>query len=197
MRAEARKLDEDQKKINEQLDAWEQKPERSLRESDERKQVRQQVAEQQTKRLEKVLDRMRKTTEQAEDTEPLLAKGLYDAVRKANEQKVPEALKATQQLVDAGIPRRPPRPAQHAGQGLEQLRQGVEHAAESVLGDETAALRRAQGELDDLADQVNREIAQESADGRPPGRRGDDPADRTPARRQRADQAGDPRDRPA
>src|SRR5262249_30062414 len=117
LRAEARKLDEDQKKINEQLDAWENKPERTLREPDERKQVRQ-GAEQQTRRLDEVLDRMRNTTQEAEDTEPLLAKGLYDAVRQANEQKLPEALKATQQLVDAGIPAEAAKTGHIAGQGL-------------------------------------------------------------------------------
>ncbi len=174
MRAEARRLDEDQKKINEQLEAWEKKPERSLRESDERKQFRQ-GAEQQNKRLEQVLDRMRKTTEEAEETEPLLAKGLYDTVRKANEQKVPEAVKATQQLVDAGIPEEASKAARHAGQGIEQMRQGIERAAESVLGDETAALRRARGELDDLGEQVNREIARGNGQDNPQARPGQQP----------------------
>jgi hypothetical protein len=179
LRSEARKLDEDQKKINQQLEAWEQKPERSLRESGERKQVRQ-GAEQQTKRLEEVLDRMRKTTQEAEEAEPLLAKGLYDAVRQANENKVPEALKATEQLVNAGIPEEARKAAQHAGQGIEQLRQGVEKAAESVLGDETAALRRAQGELDDLADQVNREIARNQPRNGLQGRPGENPQEQQP-----------------
>ena len=59
--------------------------------------------------------------------------------------------------------------SRHAGQGIEQLREGVERAAKSVLGDETAALQRAQGELEDLADQVNREIAQ--ATGNQPSNR--------------------------
>ena len=190
LRAEARKLDEDQKKINEQLDAWEQKPERSLRESDERKQVRQS-AEQQTKRLDQVLDRMRNTTQEAEDTEPLLAKGLYDAVRQANEQKIPEALKVTQQLVDAGFPGEALKPARIAGKGIEQLRQGIEHAAESVLGDETAALRRAQGELDDLANQVNREIARNQPKANPQGRDGENQPDANAAGAE-AQQPGEP-----
>ncbi len=177
MRAEARHLDEDQKKINEQLEAWEKNPERTLRESDERKQVRQ-GAEQQAKKLDEMLDRMRKTTQEAEETEPLLAKGLYDTVRQANEQKVPEALKATQQLVDAGIPDEASKAARIAGQGIEELRKGIDHAAESVLGDDTAALRRAQGELDDLADQVNREIARNNRPNNPQGRDGPNEANR-------------------
>jgi hypothetical protein len=205
LRAEARKLDEDQKKINQQLEAWEKKPERSLRDSDERKLVRE-GARQQTKRLDEVLDRMRNTTQEAEDSEPLLAKGLYDAVRNAQEQKVPEALKATQQLVDVGIPEEASKTARRAGEGLEQLRRGVERAAESVLGDDTKALRRAQGELDDLADQVNREIARnlpkDGAQGRPgenpPGTQSSvDPFDQLETLGQRDDAGRTPGERQA
>ena len=103
---------------------------------------------------------MRNTVQDAEETEPLLAKNLYDTVRKANEQKIPDALKAAEQLVDLGVAEDAAKASRHAGQGIEQMREGVERSAKSVLGDETAALRRAQGELEDLADQVNREIAQ-------------------------------------
>jgi hypothetical protein len=170
LREQARRLDEDQKKIAEQLDAWDKNPQHSLRDTDDRKQVRQGV-EQQRQRLDQVLDRMRNTTQEAEETEPLLAKGLYDTVRKAGENKIPDALKATQQLVDLGVAEEATKAAHHAERGIEQLRQGVDRAAQSVLGDDTAALRRAQSELDDLADQVDREIAR--ATGREPRRRPD------------------------
>ena len=40
---------------------------------------------------------------------------------------------------------------------LEELRRGVERAAESVLGDETNTLRFAQRELDDLSRQLEQE----------------------------------------
>jgi hypothetical protein len=165
LRNQARRLDEDQKKISDQLDAWNDGAQHSLRDSEERKQVRQGV-EQQGRRLDQIMDRMRNTTQQAEETEPLLARGLYDTVRKATEQKIPDALKATQQLVEFGIADEAAKAARHAGKGIEQLRQGVERAAQSVLGDDIAALKRAQGELDDLADQVSREI--DRATGRQP-----------------------------
>jgi hypothetical protein len=44
--------------------------------------------------------------------------------------------------------------------GIAQLKQGVERAAESVLGDDTDALRLAQQELEQLAQQLQREMAQ-------------------------------------
>jgi hypothetical protein len=180
MRDQARRLDEDQGKISEQLDASNNRPPHTLRDQGEREQLRKGL-EQQGKRLDELLDRMRNTVQAAEENEPLLAKGLYDTVRKATEQKIPDALKVAEQLVDVGVEEEAAKASRHASQGIEQLRQGVERAAESVLGDETAAMRRAQSELDDLADQINREIARaagpeptrgEGASARPSARPG-------------------------
>jgi hypothetical protein len=168
MREQARQLGKDQEKISEQLEATDQSSQHSLRDSGERKQVRQGL-EQQEKRLDQLLEQMRRTVPDAEETEPLLAKELYDTVRKATEQKIPDALKVAEQLVDLGVKEDAAKASRHAGQGIEQLKEGVERAARSVLGDDTAALRRAQGELDDLADQVDREIAE--ATGRDPTNR--------------------------
>lgn len=53
--------------------------------------------------------------------------------------------------------------------GIADLRQGVERAAEKVLGDEAQALRFAQAELDDLTRQIEREL--EDAGESPPGAR--------------------------
>jgi hypothetical protein len=158
MRDQARNLDEDQKKLTEQLDAENRQAPRSLRDTREKEQV-QKGLEQQGKRLDQLLDRMQNTVQEAEETEPLLAKGLFDTVRKANEQQIPDALKVAQRLADAGVPEEAAKASRHASQGLGQLREGVERAARGVLGDETAALKRAQGEVEDLADQIDREIA--------------------------------------
>ena len=99
----------------------------------------------------------------------------------------PKRSSDAEQLVDLGVAEEAVKSSRRAGQGIEQLREGVERSARSVLGDETAALRRAQGELEDLADQVNREIAQ--ATGREPsarpGRNGQGQNDPTPATPQR------------
>jgi hypothetical protein len=158
MRAQARRLEEKQNQLTEQLESWNRQLPHSLRDSGPRAQVQHGLAEQR-KQLDQLLDRLRSTVQEAEDTEPLLAKGLYDAAREAAQNKLPDALKGAEQLVDVGVPDEAAKLSRHAGQGLRQLRQGVERAVESVLGDETATLRRAQGELDDLADQIHREIA--------------------------------------
>jgi hypothetical protein len=159
MRNRARQLSQDQQKLTEQLEAGKQTDKHALRDSGERKQVREGL-DRQEKRLEELLEQMRRNVQDAEESEPLLAKELYDTIRKAGEQKIEDALKASQQLVDLGIGEEATKASRHAGQGLDQLREGVERAARSVLGDETAALKRAQSELEDLGDQLDREIAQ-------------------------------------
>lgn len=158
MRNQARQLDDDQEKLSEQLEARNNQASRTLRDNGESEKTKQGL-EQQKQRLDQLLDRMKSTVQEAEESEPLLAKGLYDTVRKANEQQIADALKVARQLADAGIAEEAAKASRHAGQGIDQLREGVERAAESVLGDETSALKRAQGEVEDLADQINREIA--------------------------------------
>ena len=54
--------------------------------------------------------------------------------------------------------------AQRAGPRLDDLKRGVERAAESVLGDDTEALRLAQQELNRLTDQVRQEIQRAQAE---------------------------------
>ena len=76
MRDQARRLDEDQKKLSEQLDAAKDRPPTSLRDTGERKHVAEGLVQQQ-KNLDKLLDQMRNTVQNAEETEPLLAKNLY------------------------------------------------------------------------------------------------------------------------
>jgi hypothetical protein len=180
MRDQARKLDADQAKLSEQLEARNNPAARpqaqpSLRGADERDHV-QKGLEQQRATLDQLLDRMRTTVEAAEETEPLLAKSLYDTVRKTTEQKVPDELKIAEQLAEAGVDEDAAKSSRRAGEGITQLRQGVERAAENVLGDDISALRRAKAELDDLADQVNREIARAvGPEGQQPGQQGQQP----------------------
>ena len=180
MRDQAKQLDENQGRLSEKLDAWRDSTRQSLRDPANRQQVKQDL-EQQQKRLEDLVERMRRTVEEAEVTEPLLAKNLFDTVRKADEQAIPEALKQTEKLADAGFVEEASKSSRHAGEGIGQLREGVERAARSVLGDETAALRRAQSEVEELAKQINREIA--LATGKDPSRPGRDDPDSANQRR--------------
>jgi hypothetical protein len=74
---------------------------------------------------------------------------------------------------------------QLADQGISNVRRGVERAAESVLGDEAEALRRAQSEVERLAQELNREISQA---------RGEEPSNATDDKKE-SEQAGESENR--
>ncbi len=141
MRNQARQLEENQKKLTQELETVKDRPQTTLRDSGERKKVTEGLDDQQ-KKVDKMLDKMRSTVQDAEETEPLLAKNLYDTVRKATDEKIPDALKAARQLAELGVADDAAKASHHAGQGIERMREGVERAAKSVLGDEAAALKR-------------------------------------------------------
>jgi hypothetical protein len=174
MRNQAKQLDENQDRLSEKLDAWKDSPRQTLRDPADQQQVKQDLKQQQ-ERLQDLLERMRRTVGEAEETEPILAKNLFDTVRKADEQTIPEVLMQTEKLAEGGFVEEASKSSHRAGEGIDQLREGVERAARSVLGDEIAALRRAQSEVEELANQINREIAQ--ATGQDPSRSGRDNPD--------------------
>ena len=102
MRDQAKSLDENQDRLSEKLDAWKDSPQQTLRNPADHEQVKQDL-EQQSEKLQDLVERMRRTVGEAEETEPLLAKNLFDTVRKADEQLIPETLKQTEKLAEAGF----------------------------------------------------------------------------------------------
>ncbi|MDZ4783242.1 MAG: hypothetical protein SGJ19_23595 [Planctomycetia bacterium] len=196
MRNEARELEERQQKLAEQLDAMNRREEQpSLRDNGERAGARENV-QQQREQLENLLERMRNTVQAAEPTEPLLAQELYETVQDAAERRLDEALEVTDRLVEAGIPREARQVADQAGEGIRQLRAGVERAAENVLPNEAEALRRAEQQLDRLAEELNREM--QSAPGESPSAAptdpnaapAQDPSTRTPGENSEGEEPG-------
>jgi hypothetical protein len=180
MRDRARELAETQRDLTERLKGEDDRNAHSLRE-DQGRQRAEQALEEQGRKLDDLLDRMRSTVEEAQETEPRLANALFDAVRQADEQRVAEALDAAERLAQLGVAEEAARASEQAATGLDTLREGVERAAESVLGDETEALRLARNELDDLSRELDRELpegerrapdGEANPDGRP-SERGD------------------------
>ena len=75
--------------------------------------------------------------------------------------------------------------------GIDELKRGVERAADSVLGDDAEQLKMAQSELDKITDELTREIAQ--AQGQQPGQGqtpGGEPKTGDPKQRQAGTQPG-------
>jgi hypothetical protein len=108
--------------------------------------------------LTNLLGEMRAVTEQAESTEPLLSKQLYDILRRTDQMHTDSQLEISGQLLDRGFLPQASQ-AEHSVRGnIDELRQSVDRAAESVLGSEAEALRYAQKEIEDLAAQMTKEL---------------------------------------
>ncbi len=177
LRAEARRLDQKEDELSQQLRDLEQPDGKRRRLNDGSK--REEVSEglqQQREDLRRLLEGMQETSEDAEDAEPLMARQLYDSIRQTQQRRVDDALDAARRLLDAGLMDQSGAVEAVAKEGLQDLKEGVEKAAESILGDETEALRRAHETLTDLAEELNDEVA--TADGR----REEDSEDRRPDR---------------
>jgi hypothetical protein len=99
-----------------------------------------------------------------------LTREVYDKLNQAGEQGGTRLLDATSEMLKQGLQPEAAEAAKRAGAGFDELKKGVERAAESVLGDDTEALRLAQQELDRLAQQLQREMARD--EGQTNGQRG-------------------------
>ncbi len=204
MRSEARDLAQRQEQLGQKLDNLAnggQRQRKSLSDSGERKETLDQLAEQK-ERMNKLVDRATQISEQAENTEPLVARQLYDSIRKVSQddintvkqarselirsrvltpgmnerlQKAQEreeggrALDLTSDLLREGLLPQAQQAGQRARGEIEDLKRGVERAAESVLGDDAEQLKLARSELDALTDQLQRELAQAAGGAQQPG----------------------------
>jgi hypothetical protein len=167
MREQAQQLDERQKEIADEIERQLGQRQKTLVDSGDRRELADQI-DKQKKDAEELIEQMKEVSEQSEVSEPLLSKKLYDTVRRASTSNVDRSLEATGQLLRRNFLRQAQEVERPASKGIEQIRKGVEEAAESVLGDEAESLRMAQRRLDELIRQVDEE-AQRAGAGRRPG----------------------------
>jgi hypothetical protein len=164
IRQQARDAAEAEKKISEALENPKE-PGSDLEKSMQNAAQSRQVGDQQQK-IEKLLNDMRQLSEQAEQSEPLLHRNLYDAVRKAQTSGLEENLQEARDQLRYGSQAEAKDAERKAANAVEELRNGVEKAAESVLGSESEALRVAKNELDKLIkDAQEQESAGKGQDG--------------------------------
>ncbi|MHB8899503.1 MAG: hypothetical protein ACYC6Y_12205, partial [Thermoguttaceae bacterium] len=169
LREDARRLDQQEQSLARQLDDVDRarRDARSLREPVDQADLQGEFRRQHDD-LQRLLENMRRTVEQAEQAEPLMAGQLYDAARQASQQRLDDTLDAARQLLDQGLVDEARTAEQQAGRGITSLREGVEHAAESVLGNQDEALHKAQQTLQQLAqeldDEIRRATGESSAD---------------------------------
>lgn len=164
MRQQVREMDSRQQELGERIAELQQEDRGSLRGNETRSQARDQLA-QQREELEGLLDRMEQTVQEADGTEPLLAGTLYEAHQEARRIELDQRLETTSELLRRGFDSDAQQLERTAREGVTNLRQSIEQAAEEVLGDETEALRRALTELERLSQEINQEIAREDPNG--------------------------------
>jgi hypothetical protein len=92
--------------------------------------------------------------------EGLLTRTMYERFKDISRAGGARSLELTAELLRQSYFPHANEAEERARLGIDNLRRGVERAAEKVLGDDTQSLRLARQELDELTDQVEREMAQ-------------------------------------
>ncbi len=167
LRDQARELTEAEDKAADELARLGDQTEKSLRQRQQRQKLADAL-EEQRERLEETLKSVREFVQAAESSEPLASKKLYEAARNAQQQKTEEALSAAAQLVRKGFVPEATQVEQLARTGLQTLREGIDAAAESILGDEVEDLKRAKRELADLSKELQQEMQSARGEGASP-----------------------------
>ncbi len=157
LRRQARELAEQQNELQAQWDQTGEAPP-SLDGSPVSEKLADAVAAQRD-RYDALIERLQQASNASEDAEPVLHRRLYDVLRQQSTGGTDQQLNTATELLRRGFVDQARREQSGVGRSLEQLREGVERAANSVLGDEGAESRFAQSELSDLARQLRDEKA--------------------------------------
>ncbi|WP_221028970.1 hypothetical protein [Actomonas aquatica] len=155
LRRQARELSEQQEQLAEQFNERADAPP-SLDGSAANEDLAEAIAAQQERHAE-LLDDLRQVTEDSEGTEPTLHRQLYDLMREQGTQGPTRDLETTAELLRQGFLEQAGQRQAGIQEDFEQLRQGIERAADSVLGNEATEMRFATNELEDLAEQLAQE----------------------------------------
>jgi hypothetical protein len=85
---------------------------------------------------------------------------LYERLARMEKEGGAKAVELTSEMLRQGLLPQAQRAQDQAGSAVRDLKQGIERAAEKVVGDDTEALRLAQQQLDQLTQQIEREMGQ-------------------------------------
>src|SRR5690606_11891058 len=102
------------------------------------------AVQEQRERYEQLMDRLRQASEDSEGAEPALHRRLYDVLREQGINGTDQKLSTSSELLQRGFVEQARREQDGVARSFERLREGVERAADSVLGDESTELRFAQ-----------------------------------------------------
>jgi hypothetical protein len=117
--------------------------------------------------LNEILEKVRETVSEAESSEPLLSEQLYETFRETKQKAIEQRLDQIPILMERGLQEPANRMADEVKQGIQDLKAGIEEAAQGVLGSEEESLRRALGELQRAERQIGQEANREGSAGDP------------------------------
>lgn len=157
LRAEARQLEETQQQIGEQLEEMTSEPGVGLRQGGDREAITEAMTKQR-ETLERLMEQIQSTVEQAEPSEPLLAQELYETFRTTQQSQLDRKLNDASELLRRGLDPQAQQLQQSAAADTKNLRESIEKAAESVLGNEQRALERALTQLEQLDRSLQNEL---------------------------------------
>jgi hypothetical protein len=165
--------DADQRK--EVVDELGRQKERLTNLVDRATQVSQQTEDAEPLASRELYDTLRKFTQDEASSvkelqEELLNSGQFrgnqiERLKQKTEGDNAKALEATSEMLREGMMPQASQAEQRARGSINNLRRGVERAAERVVGDDAEALRLAQRQLDQLTGQLEHEMAQAQASG--------------------------------
>ncbi len=158
LRARANQIAERQDQIQEDLEAAARNDQKSLGASEEANRVMEYV-DQQKEEIQSVIEDIRSISEDSEDSEPLLSRQLYETYRSTDPAQLNEQLDYTSQLARLNLIEKAKEFEGQSHQAIDELKDRIDRAAESVLGDGVESLRRARLALDELRQEVENEIA--------------------------------------
>jgi len=178
MRNEAQDLENEQQELAEQLKNQQQNNAESNRldGTDKRQELVDGIRDGQEK-VEDLRKQIKQTIEEADELEPLLADELYDTYRQTEQSRPDRALQYSAEAIERGFDDDAEEIHDAAMEGIEQLKQGIDRAAERVLGDETEALKAARDTIKNLSRELDSEIERNTPDTEP-----DRPRSRTESR---------------
>jgi hypothetical protein len=159
MRSGARELAQTQESIGERMENLDKNKRKTLSDDGERQKLEKEL-ELQKERLEKLKKEMRDVSDIAEVSEPILHRHLYDTLRRADQKRPEEKLENAHLLLSRNFLDDARNEESKVQEDLDDIKRGVEKAAESVLGDEIEALKLARQELERLSRDLERELSQ-------------------------------------
>ncbi|MEM9158029.1 MAG: hypothetical protein AAGB46_03190, partial [Verrucomicrobiota bacterium] len=180
-RQAAREMTSRQSEIEEELEQIRNAPTTQLDDSETRDATASKM-EAQRQQLEQLMDQIQQVATDSEQTEPTLHKELYNMLRRQSQNETDDLLETGSELLRQGFVDQSNQFQPEIREALESIEQTIEDAAERILGSESASLRFAQSEIDELT----RRLGEERPEGQQPSGAGN-PSE--PQRQQNGEQA--------